>query len=126
MFFGHLNVRSLSQCVDEPRDLTSAASDKGGKVFLFCSESWLNEGIPDSFVSIHELRLFRRDRGAHGGGVAVYCSEDVNCVRRADLERNGLEALWVELKLNKKNVYWCVPSTVHQTVEIHPLKCLQV
>ena len=41
-------------------------------------------------------------RGAYGGGVVVYCSEDVNCVRRAYLERNGLEALWVELKLNKK------------------------
>ena len=61
MFFGRLNVRSLSRCVDELRELVSAASDKGCKVFLSCSESWLNEGIPDSFVSIHELRLFRRD-----------------------------------------------------------------
>ena len=98
MVFGHLNVRSLSQCVDELRDWASAASEKGGKVFLSCSESWLNEGILDGFVSIHGLRLFRRNRGAHGGGVPVYCSEDVNCVGRADLERNGLEALWVDLK----------------------------
>ena len=33
MVFGHLNVRSLSQCVDELRDWASVESDKGGKMF---------------------------------------------------------------------------------------------
>lgn len=94
MFFGHLNARSLSQCVDELRDWASVASDKGGKVFLSCSETWLNEGIPDGFVSIHGLTLLRKDRGAHGGGVTVHCSGDVNCVRRNDLETGWKHFGW--------------------------------
>ena len=93
--FGHLNVRSLSCCVDELRNWVSVALERGDKVFLFCSEMWLNEGIPDGLVSIQGLRLLRKDRSTLGGDVAVYCSEDVNCVRRMDLKRNGLEVLWV-------------------------------
>ena len=43
--------------------------------------------------ALREMTKCFKDRGALASGVAVYCSEDVSCVRRMDLERDGLEAL---------------------------------
>ena len=36
-----------------------------------------------------------------------YVSEDVKCVRRQDLERNWIEALWLEVKLLRKQLLVC-------------------
>ena len=37
----------------------------------------------------------------------VCVSEDVKCVRRQDLERNWIEALWLEVKLRRKQLLVC-------------------
>ena len=65
------------------------------------SETWLNESILDSEISIPGYNLFRLDRGEHGGGVAVYARKELSFVRRDDLEMEGVEGLWLELFLPK-------------------------
>ena len=98
--FCHLNVRSLSQCVDEIHDLIAPIGD--GSLFLSLSETWLDSSCPDGVVSIPGYRIFRRDRRGRGGGVAIFCPDGSRCRRREDLECNDLEALWIELGSSKK------------------------
>ena len=62
-----MNMSSLSRCVDELRN--------------------------GCLGHLREVTKCFKDRGALASGVAVYCSEDDSCVRRMDLERDGLEVL---------------------------------
>ena len=48
---------------------------------------------------------FRKDRQTNNyGGVIVYVRENIPCKRRRDLELQGLESIWLELKLKSKVV----------------------
>ena len=51
-------------------------------------------------MSIHWYRVFRRDRGSRGGGLAIYCPDGPQCRRREDLESSNLEAIWIEIRTN--------------------------
>ena len=65
------------------------------------SETWLDSQILDSEIDISGYRVFRQDRNRNGGGVAVYARDDLNVVRRLDLEMSGVDAIWVEIFLPK-------------------------
>ena len=45
----------------------------------------------------------RKDRNRHGGGVAVFISDELNYSRRADIENPAIESIWIELKLHSTN-----------------------
>jgi len=65
------------------------------------SETWLSDNTNTSdllFPSYHEP--IRKDRpfDSHGG-VILYIKDTIGFRRRLDLEVNGLESIWVELKL---------------------------
>ena len=47
----------------------------------------------------------RRGGGGGGGGIMVYVSEDVRSLRRWDLEDEGIEALWIEVKKRLVLIY---------------------
>ena len=68
------------------------------------SETWLDSTVSDGEMGVSG---FRKDRNKRGGGIMVYVSEDVKCVRRQDLERNWIEALWLEVKLRRKQLLVC-------------------
>ena len=61
------------------------------------SETWAHKDIADSGLEIPGYKLFRRDRGVKGGGLAVYVKNDVKVIRRPDLEESTIERLWVEV-----------------------------
>ena len=86
--------------VDEIQDLIPV--DGHDRLFLSLSETWLDCGVPDGVISIPGHRIFRRDRHSHGGGVAIYCPDSSRCKRREDLESDDLEAIWVEIRVNRK------------------------
>ena len=46
-------------------------------------------------------KLFRRDRGSKGGGVAVCVKSEIVALRRSDLEDPKFEGLWLEISLPK-------------------------
>ena len=66
--FTHMNMRSLLRKIDMVKiwaNLTNAD-------IMVASETWLSKSIPDSHVHLDGYNLFRVDRRAKGGGVAIY------------------------------------------------------
>ena len=57
------------------------------------SETWAHKDIADSGLEIPGYKLFRRDRGVKGGGLAVYVKNDVKVIRRPTL-RNRLSSVF--------------------------------
>ena len=41
------------------------------------SESWLRKGTKNADISIPNYNIFRQDRTAKGGGVAIYCKDSL-------------------------------------------------
>lgn len=63
------------------------------------SETWLNEQIDSSFVSITGYDLYRLDRlSGRGGGVCAFVSNNIPCKRRLDLENANYECMWLWLR----------------------------
>ncbi len=86
------NVRSLCHKCDE---LHSVALNNNSAV-VAVSETWLNDGIPDSTVTFPGYTIHRRDRkGGGGGGVALYVCNTIKQIRLTHLEEEEHEALWV-------------------------------
>ena len=49
---------------------------------------------------------FRKDRGPNksGGGVILCVKDNINVSRRDDLDFNDLEGIWVQIKINGKQI----------------------
>ena len=99
--FCHLNACSLLNKMDEIR---STLCHTKRPVAFGVSETWLNSSVIDNEVAIPSYDLYRRDRGSKGGGVLVYVAKGFRSKRRPDLEKSGLEAIWVELRVNKRTL----------------------
>ena len=89
----YTNCRSLLPKIDHLRAVSLSTTPS---VLALC-ETWLDESVSDLAVLIPNYYLFRRDRNCHGGGLALYVSNDIpsSCIRCHPL----LEFLVVELKL---------------------------
>ena len=98
MLFCHLNVQSLLSKMDECRQFIQDTGKTLPLIFGM-SETWLTESVTDGEVAVEEYTLYRRDRGSRGhGGVLLYVPNVIRSFRRPDLERDGIEAVWVELR----------------------------
>ena len=96
----HQNIRGLLHNFCGIQEILS--SNKNIKV-LTLSETHVkeNENIDDIYkISGYNFESRRRSNGI-GGGVAVYIQEDVNYIRRFDLENSNLENIVIEIVLNK-------------------------
>lgn len=72
----HFNARSLNS--DKLDSIRNIFEDSFVDV-LCVSETWFCADIPDYCYSIPNYNLFRNDRvGRRGGGVAVYCRNNLN------------------------------------------------
>ncbi|MEW8544385.1 MAG: reverse transcriptase family protein [Candidatus Thiodiazotropha sp.] len=96
----HLNIQSIVPKLD----LIKCEAD-AYDVLVF-SESWLKPEIRDESINIDNfLPPFRADRcGRPGGGVIIYVRDSFLCKRRPDLEIQGLEAVWIEIRVKSKNI----------------------
>ena len=75
---------------------------KSGPTWLLLSlESWLDNSIQDCEVGLAGYYIYRRDCNRHRGGVWLFIRSDITFNPRHDLQVDGLEAAWVELKLPK-------------------------
>ena len=68
---------------------------------LDCSYSELDNG---SIPRIDGFSIVRRDRTRHGGGVAIYVSNDIHFTGRQHIESEALENVWIELKYNRRSL----------------------
>ena len=88
---------------------------------LSFTETWLNHFTPDRDIILDSFNVpLRKERVESSyGGVAVYIKEAVYYERKTDLEINGLECVWVKLKIkNQKVLYgtFYVPPSSPATV----------
>ena len=96
----HYNVQSIKAKLD-----VIYAELKGFDILTF-SETWLSDGTPTSDLHLQNFQSpERKDRpNDNHGGVVVYVKESIPYSRRLDLELNGLECIWIELKLKHKKL----------------------
>ena len=73
-------------------------------VILGLSETWLDSSVTDAEVSVPCYAMYRRDRESRGGGVLVYVTDKCRSRRRNDLEEDGVEILWVEVRMNQRTL----------------------
>lgn len=93
---GHLNVCSLM-----PSFLDFKTYLLGDDYSIFClSETWLHEGVDDSYLNIDNYTFLRRDRGTRGGGVGIYIKNDLSF--KLFQYDSTIEQLWVFIHLNHK------------------------
>ena len=96
----HLNARSIKNKID----LIEAEANQFDIITV--SETWLSQ--IDMNTSVHLTNFhppIRRDRpNDPHGGVAIYVKNNLFCKPRPDLQVNGLEAVWVETKINQESL----------------------
>ena len=85
----HLNIHSLYPKVD---DIKLLNFDKQLD-FLCFYETFLNDSFSDHELSINNYNMFRRDRGAIGGGLVIYVKDIYHCTRITDLESISLDCI---------------------------------
>ena len=91
----HLNIHYLYPKLDEIKVILSQQPN----IHIIClCETFLNETFSSQELHIENYVLFRKDRLTHGGGVAIYVKDNLTCVRRDDLEVEGVESVWLEVQ----------------------------
>ena len=100
---GHVNVYHLFNKV---QDVCMLPTKSPCSHFLGLSETRLNSCVGDESLSISNYTIFRRDaahRGQTGMGLYVHRSIAHITKRRADLESERVECMWVEVKYSSFN-----------------------
>ena len=64
-------------------------------------------------------QLFWKDRPTNGGGLVVYVKNNLICTAQDDLQINGIEALWLEINLRTKNLFFW-PMYTDRLLQIMP------
>lgn len=60
--------------------------------------------ITDGEVNISGYVIYCKDRGNRGGGVLVYVTGSCRSKRKKDLEEDGTEIVWVEVRMNQRTL----------------------
>jgi hypothetical protein len=104
-----LNIRSLYPKIDQIKSfLKQHPLD-----FLCINETWLNDTIVNSDITIDGYNIVRKDRKnkasvtelnklhkkTHGGGVLIYVKDGYSYKVRNDLVSDDIECLWIEVKV---------------------------
>ena len=97
LHFIYINIPSLLPKLDKLHLIareTNAAC-------IAISNTWLDDIVFDSELSILNYNNHRRDRTRHGGGVCLYIRSDIAFNTREELQHQDLDSLWIELLLPK-------------------------
>ena len=101
----HLNVQSLLSKQDEISDYLLRSTSP---TIMGLSETWLANSVPDTAVMIDGYKLIRKDRTTgRGGGILVYVPSSMRCRRGSDLEKDHIEALWLEVHTQRSTFLLC-------------------
>jgi hypothetical protein len=92
----HLNVNGLLHKIDQLRLLTLRTKID----ILAITESKINSDVTDAEIYIPNYNLLRLYRDRHGGGVAIYCHENLSLFAQTNMSNNEYESLWVKIKLS--------------------------
>ena len=84
----HLNCRSLLSAIDDVRRLIVIE----GIDILALTETWLDESIDDSEVSLAGYSILRKDRNRRGGGVAFIISNQIRFKSCSEISEGQAES----------------------------------
>ena len=103
---GHINIRSLFPKIDLFRQTIL----NSGLAVCRVSETWMNEMLPDKFVSVEGYKLMRHDRRwstgnnnkrKKGGGVGIFIKNNLTCsaheLDRLNISTKDVEGQWIVL-----------------------------
>ena len=62
-------------------------------MFCTCLKHTSKINVDDAVVAIHDCSIYRKDRNANGGGVAVYVQSHVRVMLREDLMSDDVEVI---------------------------------
>lgn len=91
----HLNIRSLRNKVTDITDILL----KGNLHILGITETLLDSTFEDSSLHIQGYSIYRKDRNARGGGVAIFIQDHIPVKMRIDLMLYEIEALWLQVHI---------------------------
>ena len=93
----------MNKKLDEIKNLLN--STKHIDIFGLC-ETFLRESVDNDILNTNGYTVERNDRHKNntasankGGGVFIYLSNNLNYIRRKDIESPEIESIWVEIKL---------------------------
>ena len=94
----HLNI---NHAVNKITDISSLLNNNGKPFHILgLSESRLSNHINDTDMYIPGYKIIRKDaKKAKETGLLVYASESINFKRLYHLENQGIESLWIEIRL---------------------------
>jgi len=96
---GCLNVRSLLNKVDQLQVFMQEHKFD----ILAVNETWLDESVTNSEISIPDCCVIRNDRKRTGGGVCLYVRNGIQ-YRRLESISTGIESLWLLVKMKHENI----------------------
>ena len=91
----YLNIHYLYSKLDELKILLSQKNE----IDIIClCETSLNDQFSNDELRLENYQLFRKDRKTNGGGLAIYVKESLRVSVREDLQVEGVESIWLEVK----------------------------
>lgn len=93
----HWNINGLRGKIEEAHLILT---DKN-PIILALSETKLEKSVPEKLLTYKGYEIIRRDRNSHGGGLLVYCRNDINVLAH-DLIKSpqDIEIINLRIKLN--------------------------
>ena len=91
----HINICSLRNKVNEINNLLTSNNIP----ILAISVAHLGNSFDDTAVAIQGHNIYRRDRNAYGGGVAVYIQSHNPVMLRVECYASVIEVLWLQVHL---------------------------
>ena len=104
----HQNVNGLLRKL-ESIQLMFQETNKSIHVYGL-SETHLTKDIGHEEITVNGYSFIRKDRtNGNGGGVGCYIGDDIKWKRRLDLEKNSIEAIWIEILIeHSSSVLLCI------------------
>ncbi|XP_060580125.1 uncharacterized protein LOC132736928 [Ruditapes philippinarum] len=117
--FMHLNIHYLYPKFSEIQFLVNEFKNID---ILGLQETFLSDKFSNNEINLHNYQLFRRDRESNGGGIALYVKSNLPCELRTDLDSSNIEAIWLEMKLEKQKPFivgyiYRPPSSLNSWIE---------
>ena len=118
-----INVRSILPKIEEIRLLLSLTSLD---VLTVC-ETWLDNSVSDTEISVSGYSIVRKDRNRHGGGVLMFLKEGIKFELVSLSSQDEVEAVFVKICSQSQFVLGCLyrpPSAQSQYFDVL-LDCIE-
>ena len=104
----HQNVNGL---LNKHAEVEIMMQETKRNIHIFgISETHLSSDIPNDQIHLDQYSIIRKDRSTGlGGGVACYIRDDIEWIRRNDIENSFMECIWIEVNIKlSRSILICI------------------